>query len=218
MKDIENIPISFVDLETGGTNPGQDDILEIGIVKVSYPRLYFAGGGGEPELIEEVSIKVNPSRPPDPEAARLNGFDKDVWAKEGKDLIDALTQCHEVIRQSRFAAWNFGFDSQFFIQSYNKLGWRWPPFQMSHRMIDVQTLCWPYTLAHFENPYKVNQGDIAKKMGLPEAEKTLHRAVVDAHLNRAMYEFIMCRIDVTPPANGAVPAGDPSGQRSEKES
>ena len=210
--DPKPLTVAFTDIETGGVDEDQDDIVEIGVLRVVYPVNYFATTyeGPEPEETE-VSVKIQPTRPLDPEAAEINGYTPERW--EGAvTLAEGLAQIYPFIKGARFACWN-PFDQKFIARKFKQLGWRWPK-GTGYRIIDVQTLCFPYTLQNFPDPIRVNQQDIARMMGiLKDDEEQAHEGLKDAKLNRQMFDYMTQDYYLThePPAP-LVAVVDPASQ------
>jgi DNA polymerase-3 subunit epsilon len=78
-------PVAFFDLETTGTDPQRDKIVEIALVRVD-------PGGGR----EETTRRINPERPIPAEATAVHGIrDEDVsdapaFRQEARGLLDVL--------------------------------------------------------------------------------------------------------------------------------
>lgn len=183
----------FTDLETGGTDEQNHPIIELGAVRVDYPVDYFKKDySGDPPEMKELSSKISPTGSVDPGAAEVNGYIAESWAN-APSLEQVLRQYYGLLKNARFAGWNPDFDRSFIRREFNYLHWSWP-YRTGYRMMDVQSLAFPFTCENFEDPYRVNLEMIAKKAGiLKEDEKQEHSGLFDAHLARKVYEFMMRR-------------------------
>lgn len=96
------------DLETTGTVPGVDQIVEIGAVKFDQ---------GQPVAV--FSTLVDPLRPIPPGASAVNGITDDMV--KGKPLIESLLPAFsEFCEDSILVAHNAPFDAQFLISDIKK--------------------------------------------------------------------------------------------------
>lgn len=121
--------LAFLDLETTGLEPTKYDaerdvfvphneIVEYGLVLADMQSL---------ELVGTYEQKVIPERPEllSDRAQEINGFDADVWAEEGTDLLTATTGLLETIRAAGGAVLlggNIVFDWSFLYDACQRSG------------------------------------------------------------------------------------------------
>ncbi|MGE0527693.1 MAG: PolC-type DNA polymerase III [Bdellovibrionales bacterium] len=102
------------DLETTGTLPGVDRIVEIGAVRFV---------NGEPEAV--FSTLVDPQRPIPPGASRVNGITDEMVA--GKPQVETLLEpLSEFCGDDLLVAHNAAFDFQFLVSEYKRCEIRTP--------------------------------------------------------------------------------------------
>jgi len=115
--------VTFCDTETTGLNPhGGDQIIQIACIQIEHD-LY------DPKQIRELKTfecKIKPDMEVPPEAARLNGYDPEVWEREAIPRRDAIVQTFELMEWTHFGGKNPGFDKNFLEWEARRLGLSWP--------------------------------------------------------------------------------------------
>jgi DNA polymerase-3 subunit epsilon/ATP-dependent DNA helicase DinG len=154
--------ISFVDTETTGLDSEEDEIIQIAVVKAVHPA-----GSSDLHFIENgtMEIKVLPTQKVPAEVAKLNGYNDEVWAKEGVPLDKAMLRFLKFIEWTNFAGQNPAFDQAFLKASAKRCKLPWPRMQ-GYRLIAVEMLAWPLLLAG-KIP-NVKQETLVKYLGLGE--------------------------------------------------
>ncbi|MCS6773998.1 MAG: exonuclease domain-containing protein [Thermoflexales bacterium] len=153
-----------LDIETTGTDPERDAILEIGIV-------HFRGE----EVLEEWRCIVDPNRPIPPKITELTGITDDLVAREGRPLGEALRQAERIIGNTTIIGHNIAFDLGFF----QKL--KYPPAFAKNPTLDT------FELSSILVPHagRYSLGALAAELGIP-LENT-HRALDDARTAHRLY-------------------------------
>lgn len=168
------------DLETTGTVPGVDQIVELGAVRFI---------NGEPEAI--FSTLVDPKRPIPPGASAVNKITDDMVA--GKPTIDTLLESFsEFCGDDPLVAHNAPFDAQFLIADYKRFE------NLTPRGVILDTL--PIARKVFPGLPNYKLGTLVQHLKLPSSQ--FHRAEEDAtYCGRLLFEMIK-RISI----NGQPPA------------
>jgi DNA polymerase III subunit epsilon len=168
------------DLETTGTVPGADQIVEIGAVRFI---------GGQPEAI--FSTLVDPLRPIPPGASNVNGiYDNMV---KGKPTIDTLlAPFAEFCGDDILVAHNAPFDSQFLTADIKKFETVAPAGTV------IDTLAIARKVFPGLPNYKL--GTLVQHLKIPSSE--FHRAEEDATYCGKLFWHLLQRISV----NGQMPA------------
>lgn len=114
-----------VDIETTGLNPGLDEIIEIGAVKVM-----------KDEVVDTYSTLVLCQSPPSKEITELTGIDAAMIQKNGQELSVAIAGLLDFFGDLPLLSHNADFDYRFIRAACEELGI--PPF--SNRRIDTLSL------------------------------------------------------------------------------
>ena len=168
------------DIETTGTVPGVDQIIEIGAVR-------FVGG----QIDGVYSTLIDPKRPISPGASAVNGITDQMVA--GKPTIDALLESFaEFCGSDPIVAHNAPFDSQFLSSDIRKHELPAP------RGIILDTL--PIARKVFPGLANYKLGTLVQHLKIPSAG--FHRAEEDATYCGKLFLELIKRISV----NGQPPA------------
>ena len=168
------------DLETTGTVPGADQIVEIGAVR-------FVDGQVEAVF----STLIDPLRPIPPGASAVNGISDDMV--KGKPTIDTILESlSEFCGDDHLVAHNAPFDSQFLIADYKKHELPTP------RGLILDTL--PIARKVFPGLPNYKLGTLVQHLKIPTTD--FHRAEEDATYCGKLFMELVKRISV----NGQPPA------------
>lgn len=168
------------DLETTGTVPGVDKIVEIGAV-------LFVNG----QVDAVFSTLIDPLRPIPPGASRVNGISDDMV--RGKPTIDKILEpLSEFCGSEIMVAHNAPFDSQFLIADYKKIELPTPAG------IILDTL--PISRKVFPGLANYKLGTLVQHLKIPTSQ--FHRAEEDATYCGRLFMELVKRISV----NGQAPA------------
>lgn len=137
--------VCFTDTETTGLNFREEKIIQLAMMKIRY-------NPSDPLDIQLVSsmeakLEIDPSRV-SREAAELNGYDPDVWAKEAKDRRFVMKQYLTHLEWSQFGGQNPKFDWLFIDQELQELKLAWPKL-LGYTLWAVEMLALPLRLSGY---------------------------------------------------------------------
>lgn len=162
------------DLETTGTVPGVDQIVEIGAVRFV---------NGEPEAI--FATLVDPRRPIPPGASAVNGISDDMV--KGKPTIETLLESFaEFCGDDILVAHNAPFDAQFLTSDIKKHE------AVAPRGLIIDTL--PLARKVFPGLPNYKLGTLVQHLKIPSSD--FHRAEEDATYCGRLFANMMKRISV----------------------
>lgn len=162
------------DLETTGTVPGVDQIVEIGAVRFL---------DGQPEAI--FATLIDPQRPIPPGASAVNGISDDMV--KGKPLIDSILPAFaEFCGDDIMVAHNAPFDSQFLIADIKKHETPAP------KGVILDSL--PIARKVFPGLPNYKLGTLVQHLKIPTSN--FHRAEEDATYLGHMFSQMMKRISI----------------------
>ncbi|AFY03378.1 3'-5' exonuclease [Bdellovibrio bacteriovorus] len=162
------------DLETTGTVPGVDQIVEIGAVRFI---------DGQPEAI--FATLIDPLRPIPPGASAVNGISDDMV--KGKPLIDSILPAFaEFCGEDVLVAHNAPFDSQFLIADIKKHETTAP------KGVILDSL--PIARKVFPGLPNYKLGTLVQHLKIPTSN--FHRAEEDATYLGHMFSQMMKRISI----------------------
>ncbi|WP_411355341.1 type I-E CRISPR-associated endoribonuclease Cas2e [Peptoniphilus harei] len=156
-KEIKKYAV--LDLETDGLNPINDNIIEIGVVKV-----------GEKQENFQRFIKIEGKLPE--EIKKLTRIDDEMLEEKGIPLKRALEEFIDFIGDTRILGYNVAFDIKFLNSSLEKEGLA----KINNKVYDIMQFVKKDNL--FLNNYKLET--VLKSYGIDE--KVPHRALEDAIL------------------------------------
>jgi DNA polymerase III subunit epsilon len=160
------LPIAFIDVETTGTDPERDRVIELGIVM---------GKGGE--IVGQHGWLVNPGMPIPKESAAVHGItDQEVADKP--PFAQILPEVLEVLRGCITGAYNAEFDRSFLLAEFERAGRAPDPLPPGVRT-EVRWLD-PLVFARELFPGKQSRalGAMCEKLGITLGRA--HRATDDA--------------------------------------
>ncbi len=164
------------DLETTGTSPVKDAIIEISAVKV-------VGG----KVTEEFSTLVNPMRPIPYWATAVNGI-TDEMVKEAPTCEDALREFLDFVGDMILVGHNIHLFDMKFICRDAKEYWE---MNVGNDYIDTLPIARKYlpALAHH------TLGDLARHYDIDT--EGAHRALFDCHMNQEVFEYLRDEMEKT---------------------
>lgn len=132
--------IAFTDLETSGLDAHglegpQDEIIEAAVV------LWQDG-----EIKEQYCQRFLPAGGLEPHAAKINGYDADLWRQTATMFTADDARCigDKLAAGGIIGGANPTFDQQFLKAAFRKVRVPWPDkTKLTHRLIDVQSLAIP---------------------------------------------------------------------------
>lgn len=160
-KEIKKYAV--LDLETDGLNPINDNIIEIGVVKV-----------GEKQENFQRFIKIEGKLPE--EIKKLTRIDDEMLEEKGIPLKRALEEFIDFIGDTRILGYNVAFDIKFLNSSLEKEGLA----KINNKVYDIMQFVKKDNL--FLNNYKLET--VLKSYAIDE--KVPHRALEDAILEEKL--------------------------------
>ena len=174
----------FFDSETSGLNPYRHEMIEVA---------YLITDATGKKVIKEYSAKVMPTKPVEPDAAAINGYTPEVWAKEAIPIDHAITDMLAVARDTMLVGQNIYFDWSFLEVALIKRGARWPG---SYYKIDTAALAIPLVragiipnikLSTLSNFFKVPHDDESLQWLRLLPKKAVQETLPEVHLDWAVY-------------------------------
>ncbi len=169
--------LAVVDFETGGLNAREHEILEIGVVRVNALTH---------KEVSRLSIKVKPTKPVPPEAAKINGYNEKDWA-DAKPLREGLEALFLMVKGARWVGSKPSFDWDFAVAGAEKEGLPLPRLA-SHRKVDISGMAEPLVAIGLIEGAGVD--NLIQFFKLP-FERGVHRAIVDAEATLAIYQCLL---------------------------
>lgn len=184
MSDVEQLKLSFLDLETTGLDPEQHEIIEIAVINVKIvPGEDWARSWSENKT---VNVKIKPKRPVEPWVARLNGYANALWHCQGiVPAEEALARTYDALENSIIIGSNPAFDKNFLAKAFSDMGWNFPRLK-SHHMIDVPSMAARHLM--LGRVKSIRQEKVAEVYKIPG---DAHRAMGDAEQCMKLYQAIL---------------------------
>jgi DNA polymerase-3 subunit epsilon len=172
---LTDLNLAIVDVETTGSRPTSDKIIEIGILKIERGK-----------LVETFSTFVNPYQPISPVITSLTGItDRDV--ADAPDFSDISRTIHELLDDSVFVAHNVGFDYNFFRAEFGHREERFAPDRLC--TVRLSRALYPSYRRH-------NLDALMERFNI--SCKNRHRALDDA---RVLWSFLQTVSKNFPPSH-----------------
>ena len=163
-------PLLFLDLETGGLDALQHEILELGAVLTSPDGSAELGG---------IDARVRPLRPElvTPFAQEINGYSAAGWT-DARPLAEVLADLVGLAEGATLVGHNICFDWGFILTALREHGLAWSG---NGRYLDTMAL------APWAGPGLANRQllTMAAYLGIPTEDA--HRALVDAAMCRSVF-------------------------------
>ena len=170
-KNLKELPIYFIDLETTGLSPEFDRIIEFCIIKTTKIGVYKIYNKVDPE---EVSVSQ--------EAKKVNGYCKRKWINSISQK-EAMNKIHEFISEKGvFCGHNINFDISFLKNSMNRIGY---PLK-SRRNIDTYALAFEHLVPMGLNSLSLD----SIRSFLSWKKPKYHNASGDAHDVYRLYHYL----------------------------
>ncbi len=165
-----------LDIETTGSDPQQDAILEIGVV-------VFRGE----QVLDEWQSLIQVNRPVPPQITQLTGITDELVHQEGRALNECLHELEALIGRHPIIGHNIGFDISFFSKLRN------PPTFVQNQTIDT------FELAGILVPHagRYSLGMLAQHLGVVSNGRA-HRALNDAHTTHQLFHKLFERATMLP--------------------
>jgi len=194
---MSGFALLFVDCEFGGLDSDQHDITEIGAI-VTDDRLV--------EIAQaEWKVRARPERIT-PEAAELQGYDAELWAREAVPIRQALVELTALLpRRKKIvpAGQNVRMDVEFVEKAYRACG---IPYPFDYHVIDLATLFYAWSLVAGQTVSALSLRQAATTAGLVK-DKVPHRALADSRLTLETFRHYIGRLSLRPETGDPEPEG-----------
>lgn len=178
---MKNKTLAFLDIETTGTNFMKHEIIEIGcVIAKEQPD-------GTYKIIDEIDLKVHPTRIEDAEqqALRVNGYDPAMWMFSAYSLKDALTMLAEKVQGAVMVAQNVTFDWSFLGKAFHDTGVADPFFYAKMDTISMAFV----KLKHEDDISRLTLHALCEYFGIKNDRA--HTALADARATFEVFEKMM---------------------------
>jgi len=181
---LARFAFAFLDCEFGGLDPELHDITEIGVIMTD-DRL---------AALSEKEWKVTAHEDRiSPEAAKISGYDPEVWAAESVPLRQALEEFSAMCPKGKTvvpAGQNVRMDVQFLERGYKNTG---VPYPFDYHTLDLATLFYSYCLIKGDDVKALSLRQSATVAGLADGSVP-HRALGDARLTLETFRHFIGRL------------------------
>jgi DNA polymerase-3 subunit epsilon len=156
-------PLIVTDLETTGLDAIQQDIIEIGAIRLHPQTLEETGR-------LEVKVRIEHPDTVQSQALLVNGYTEELW-KDAVPLTDAMTMYSHLAVEGILVAYNITFEFSFLHEAFRRCGSNIDKVLDYHR-IDVPSIVW------FQKPNreKMSLNVVCREFGI-EPEPVVHRAI-----------------------------------------
>lgn len=185
---IEDI-LAFVDTETSGLTPGVHRVLEVATILTDLD-------GKELDCFE-AKIQVPPDHAVSPEAAAVNGYDPELWARLAVPFERYAAFLKRNIPYGHVAVpvgHNVGFDRRMIHESH--YGKAFCP--LSYHLIDTVSLAGALRAAGIIDVPNLKLGTVTAALGIEHS--AAHRAMSDCEAARAIYDRVTYMLRTQAPA------------------
>ncbi len=194
---------AFLDCEFGGLDVEIHDLTEVGII-LTDARL-------EESVEAQWRVRARPERV-SPEAAKIFGYDEEVWAK-APGVREVLTEIVEMLPKDRKvipAGQNVRMDVIFLERAFKNCG---IPYPFDYHVLDLATLFYSWSLVAGEPARSISLRQAATTAGLLGSEGVAHRALEDARLTLECFRHYIARLAPREPAE--IPAATPATENTD---
>jgi len=176
---IFNQPLAFIDVETTGTDAGQHEIIELGLVLTRLKD-------GVLSVVDELDIKIHPNHieNADPVALRINGYNDGDWLF-ATSLADAMKTFAEKTNGAVFVAHNVTFDAAFIDSAFKQTG---VENKMYFQKIDTLSIAFA-KLHDQDDMNKLSLRALCEYLGVEN--KRAHSAFADAYATYEVFKKLM---------------------------
>lgn len=180
--------LAHIDIETTGLVPGYHEMIDVGVVITDL----------EGNIIDSLFLRVQPEHPErtSPGAARVNGFDPQLWRTLGAltkaNAVDSLFAFRERVTAGYnvlMVAFNSQFDTAFLdhLLRSQRRSWR----ELYHYFVlDIPSMAWSLGYRDLTN------SGLAQRLGVADEPRTAneHTGITGAMLNVRIYRAIRARL------------------------
>jgi DNA polymerase III epsilon subunit family exonuclease len=98
---------TILDLETTGLNPNENEIIEVGMLKINHN-----------EILDQYHVLLHPNQAVSKQIEKLTGITNETLRIEGKHINDVLSEIKNFIGKDVLLGHNILFDIDFLNQAY----------------------------------------------------------------------------------------------------
>jgi len=166
---LDDIPEIFVviDIETTGLSPFEDEIIEIGAIRVHK----------DSDQHQTYQALIKPTKKITPEITEINAITNEMVEKDGIPLKDALEGLQQFIGDLHVIAYNLDFDKEFINIAAERLGMN-KIIKRGRCMLKIARKAWPGLKS-----YKLTE--VARMLG--HSTEGMHRALADCLATAYVY-------------------------------
>jgi len=163
----------ILDLETSGLNAVNDEIIEIGMLKIRNNT-----------IAESYSALIKAKQPLKSIIVQLTGINDDLLSKDGRNLAEVLLEAQNFIGDDILLGHNIAFDMGFIYQNLRKCGFE----GLRNKTFDTMEI---YEKSLNGRKASKKLIDIAKNYGIKV--ETTHRSLVDCLTIKNVYDQLRKR-------------------------
>lgn len=115
--------VTLTDLETGGLNQRVHYPIQLAYIKLVHSNDPYEM---QVDCTAEFKLKLPDGYVVSEQAAKVNGYKPEIWAKSEVDRVAAYKEYLSVLAWSCFGGQNPGFDHKFLDEDFYRLGLEWP--------------------------------------------------------------------------------------------
>lgn len=171
--------LAFLDTETGGLTPGKSCVIEVATVLTDL-RLVEVGRF-------EAKIKLRHGDVVGEEAAKINGYDAELWEEEGVPFSEYQDWLERKIPRGSVAipvGHNVGFDRDMIDLGYYKPSRRFCP--LSYHKVDTVGIAMALKIAGVIDVPNVKLTTVSAALGIEHGKA--HSAMADLLVSKAIFE------------------------------
>lgn len=115
--------VTLTDLETGGLNQRVHYPIQLAYIKLVHSHDPYEM---QVDCTSEFKLKLPDGYVVPEQAAKVNGYKPEIWAKSAVDRVTAYKEYLSVLAWSCFGGQNPSFDHKFLDEDFYRLGLEWP--------------------------------------------------------------------------------------------
>ena len=177
---MKNKKLAFIDTETTGFDPEQQEMIEIGCVIVEQKD------GKLGSVVDEFELKIKPEKleNANPEALSVNGYNEAEWLF-AMSLEQAMQTFAEKTKDCIFVAHNVAFDWSFIQKAFSTTGVENKLFYAK-----IDTISFAYGKLHHQTDVaRYSLGALCERYGI--TNERAHTALADARATYEVYKKLL---------------------------
>jgi CRISPR-associated protein Cas2 len=161
---------TILDLETTGLNPNENEIIEVGMLKINHN-----------EILDQYHVLLHPNQAVSKQIEKLTGITNETLRIEGKHINDVLSEIKNFIGKDVLLGHNILFDIDFLNQAYLENA----QSKMNNQYYDTMTM---YNIILNGQRRSKKLADIASYYDISVNER--HRSLADCYTIKAVYDVL----------------------------